>query len=51
MSLQYIKKELSYEVDGVHADKHESLLQVDTIYFNGFGQACSKYLDRIALFL
>ena len=27
MSLQYLKKELSYEVDFLHADKHESLLQ------------------------
>ena len=37
VSLQYLKKELSYEVDGLHADKHESLLQVHNITFNGFG--------------
>ena len=37
VSLQYLKKELSYEVDGLHADKHESLLQVRNITFNGFG--------------
>ena len=26
VSLQYLKKELSYEVYGLHADKYESLL-------------------------
>ena len=31
VSLQYLKKELSYKVDVLHADKHESLLQVHTI--------------------
>ena len=29
-----------YEVDVLNADKHESLLQVDSIIFDGFGQAC-----------
>ena len=38
MSLQYLKKELSYEVDVLLADKHESLLQVDSIIFDEFGQ-------------
>ena len=37
MSLQYLKKELSYEIDVLHDDKHESLLRVDII-FDGFGQ-------------
>ena len=31
MSLQYLKKESIYEVDVFHADKHESLLHVDSI--------------------
>ena len=31
ISLQYLKKELSDEVDFFHADKHESLLQTDSI--------------------
>ena len=35
MSLQYLKKEASDEVDFLHADKHESLLQIDTMIFNG----------------
>ena len=29
--LQYLKKELSDEVDFLHADKHESLLQIDSM--------------------
>ena len=31
ISLQYLKKELSDEVDFLHADKHESLLQIDNM--------------------
>ena len=31
ISLQYLKKELSNEVDFLHADKHASLLQIDTV--------------------
>ena len=33
VSLQYIKKELRYEVDVLHVDKYESLLQVDSNIF------------------
>ena len=29
MSLQYLKNEVKEEVDFLHADKHESFLQVD----------------------
>ena len=29
MSLQYLKKEVRDEVDSLHADKHQSFLQVD----------------------
>ena len=49
--LQYLKKELSYEVDVLHADKHESLLQGDSIIFHGFGQACPNYLSKFAIYL
>ena len=31
ISLQYLKKELSDEVDFLHADKHESLLQINSM--------------------
>ena len=31
ISLQYLKKEVRDEVDILHADKHESLPQIDTI--------------------
>ena len=30
ISLQYLQKEMSDEVDFLHVDKHESLLQIDT---------------------
>ena len=45
VSLQYLKKELRYEVVVLHADKHESLLQ-GNIIFNGFGQACPNFLGK-----
>ena len=32
------------------ADKHESLLQVDSIIFDGFGQAYPNYLGKFAIF-
>ena len=52
MSLQYLKKELSCEVDVLHADKHESLLQVDDIIiFDRFDQTCPKYLVKFAISL
>ena len=36
ISLQYLKKEVSDEVDFLHADKHESLLQIDTMILMGW---------------
>ena len=33
--LQYLKKELSGELDFLHADKHESLLQIDSMILKG----------------
>ena len=35
ISLEYLKKEVSDEVDFLHADKHESLLRVDTMILMG----------------
>ena len=35
ISLQYLKKEVSSEVDILHADKHESFLQIDTMILMG----------------
>ena len=35
ISLQYLQKELSDEVDFLHADKHERLLQIDSIILIG----------------
>ena len=34
---------MSDEVDFLHADKHQSFLQTDTIFFDKFGQAFPKY--------
>ena len=33
--LQHLKKEVSNEIDFLHADKHESLLQIDTMTLIG----------------
>ena len=38
ISLQYLKNELSYEVNVLHNGRHESFLLVDTIIFDGVGQ-------------
>ena len=46
--VQYLKKELSYEVDVLNADKHENLSQADII-FDGFGQACPNYLGKFSI--
>ena len=35
ISLQYLKKEASDEIDFLHADKHESVLQIDTVTLIG----------------
>ena len=43
ISLQYLKKEVSDEVDILHVDKNESYLQIDTVIFDGFGQAFPKF--------
>ena len=36
--LQYLKNELSYEADVLHADRHESLLLVDNIFLMGLAR-------------
>ena len=36
-------KEVSYQIDFVHADKHVSFLQSDVMIFDGDGQAFSKF--------
>ena len=46
MSLHYLKKELSCGVDVLHAEKHENLLQVDSIIFDvcpGIPKISSKF--------
>ena len=43
ISLQYTRKEVRDEIDFLHADKHESFLQIDTMIFNGNGQTFPKF--------
>ena len=42
ISLKYLKKEVNDEVDFSHADKDENYLQIDTMTFDGDGQAFPK---------
>ena len=35
ISLQYLKKEVSDEVDFLNIDQHQSFLQIDTMIFDG----------------
>ena len=41
ISLQYLMEEVFDEVDFLHADKHQSLLQIDTMILVGMFK-CSK---------
>ena len=43
ISFQYLKKEVSDEVDFLYADKHESFIQIDSMIFDGDGQAFPKF--------
>ena len=43
ISLQYLKKEVSDEVDFLHADMHESFLQIDAMVFDGEWSTIPKY--------
>ena len=45
MSLQYLKKEVRDEVDFLHADKHQSFLQVD------FNTLSIKFSYKVILLL
>ena len=38
-SLLFFKKEVSYEVDFLHVNKHESCVQIDTMIIDGDCQA------------
>ena len=40
--LQYLKREVSDEVDFLHADKHQGFLQVGNIFFGWFLSAWPK---------
>ena len=42
-SLQYLQKQVSDRVDLLHAYKHESFIQIDTMIFDGDGPAFAKF--------
>ena len=44
-------KDLSYEVDVLYVDKHERLLQADSIIFDELDQTRLKCLGNFAIFL
>ena len=41
--MQYLKKEVSDEVDVLHTDKHEHFLRIDTMALMGNGQGFPKF--------
>ena len=43
IAFQYLKKKVNDEVDFLQADKHKSFLQIDTMIFDGDGQAFPNY--------
>ena len=45
-SLQYLKEELSDEVDFLHADKHKSLLQIDSMILIGMAKHSQSFQNR-----
>ena len=42
ISVQYLKKEVSDEVDFLYVDMYESFLEIDALIFEGDGQAFPK---------
>ena len=42
ISLQYLKRKVSNEVDFLHEVKHENFLQIDTMIYDGDGQTFPK---------
>ena len=43
ISLQYLKKKVNDEVDFKHADKHESLLHIDTMILMGMVKHSQRF--------
>ena len=41
--LQYLQKKVSDEADLLHAHRHESFLQIDTMIFDGDDQSFPKF--------
>ena len=45
-----IKKEVSDEVNFLHADRHQIFLKIDAIFLDWFGQTSPKYADKFYLY-
>ena len=41
--LPYLKQDASDKVDVLHADKHKSFLQINTMIFDEYGQTFPKF--------
>ena len=48
ISLQYLKSDVSDEIDFLHAGKHESLLQIDTVILMGWEWSSIRKVPNIA---
>ena len=46
ISLQYLKKEVSDEVDNLHEDKHESLIKIDTMILMGMAKHSQSFQNN-----
>ena len=52
ISLQYLKREVNDEVDFLHADKHKSLIQIDTMILMGMVKHSQSFQNtKCAMFL
>ena len=52
ISLQYLKKEVSDEIDFLHADKQENSLQIDTVILMGMVKQSQIFKNsKFAMFL
>ena len=43
VSLQYLQKNMGYEINFLPVDKHKNIVQIDSITLDVHGQACQKH--------
>ena len=44
--MQYLQKNMGYEIDFLPADKHKNFLQIDSITLGVHDQACPNHLKQ-----